>query len=72
MLIVIYREKHMGQLRVLLITSQFKLLNVAVLCWKQAVAMKAAILEKAGWFGKVHRYLLQNCLHQSLTEREVV
>lgn len=51
-LIFIYRGKCMGQLRVLLITSQFKLLDVALLRWKRAVAMKAAILENTWWFKK--------------------
>lgn len=33
-LVFIYREKYMGQPRVLLMTSQFQLLDVALLPWK--------------------------------------
>lgn len=42
----------MGQLRVPFITLQLELLDVTLLHWKQAVAMKVAILENTQWFKK--------------------
>lgn len=71
-LIFIYGEKRMGQLRVLLITSQFQLLDVVLLCWKQAVAMKAATLENTWWFITAHTHGGSKKLYWSLIEKEVI
>lgn len=71
-LIFSYREKQMGQLGAVLITSQFELLDVAVLHWKWAVAVKVSILENTWWLKNPHASPPQNCLSHRLIEREVI